>query len=533
MGKKISATDLSAMFGLRHGHPNITKINKIDEDSSGNMYYNGSRIAKYSEIGSGGEGGSGREVELRNSGTYIQWRYVGDLTWIDLVSVASLTGADGTSGNTILSGSGTPAVGTGVAGDFYLDTASMLFYGPKTTVWGTGTSLVGADGTTALDDNVTASDKTWSSSKIDGLLDNKQDNLGFTPEDSADKGVANGYAGLDTNGRLAQNVDANKIVGVLDISNVPAAAIEKLTIVANQTARYALTTASVQNGDTVKQTDTGEMWYVVDDTNLSNATGYAVYTAGSASAVPWTGVTGKPTTLSGYGITDAATSTHNHSGVYEPVFTTLPISKGGTNSGTALSNNRVMKSSGGAVVEAAAITASRALISDANGIPTHSTVTSTELGYLSGVTSAIQTQLGTKLADPMTTRGDIVYRNSSNVTARLALGTNGQVVGSNGTDLVWVTPTSGGTNSRTVSSKTAAYTVTTSDDFIVCDGTFTVTLFAVSGNSGKQIEIKNKGTGVISVKANASELMDDLNSIPLYQYDALRIMCDGTKWHIV
>jgi hypothetical protein len=81
---------------------------------------------------------------------------------------------------------------------------------------------------------------------------------------------------------------------------------------------------------------------------------------------------------------------------------TLPIARGGTNAGTTLNNNRVMQSSASAIVEAAAITASRALISDANGIPTHSTVTSTELGYVSGVTSAIQTQLAAKLSSPLT-----------------------------------------------------------------------------------------------------------------------------------
>jgi hypothetical protein len=76
----------------------------------------------------------------------------------------------------------------------------------------------------------------------------------------------------------------------------------------------------------------------------------------------------------------------------------LPIASGGTNSTTALSNNRMMKSSSDKIVEAAAITASRALISDANGIVTHSTVTDAELAYLSGVTSAIQTQLNAKAA---------------------------------------------------------------------------------------------------------------------------------------
>lgn len=47
-------------------------------------------------------------------------------------------------------------------------------------------------------------------------------------------------------------------------------------------------------------------------------------------------------------------------------------------------------------------TASRAMVTDTNGLPTFSAVTATELGYLSGVTSAIQTQLGTKapIANP-------------------------------------------------------------------------------------------------------------------------------------
>jgi hypothetical protein len=74
----------------------------------------------------------------------------------------------------------------------------------------------------------------------------------------------------------------------------------------------------------------------------------------------------------------------------------VSVANGGTNSATSLNNNRVMKSSSGAVVEAAAITASRALVSDSNGIPTHATTTSTEIGFVSGVTSAIQTQLTAK-----------------------------------------------------------------------------------------------------------------------------------------
>lgn len=43
----------------------------------------------------GGTGVDGREVELRNSGTYIQWRYVGVDSWTDLVSLADITGPTG------------------------------------------------------------------------------------------------------------------------------------------------------------------------------------------------------------------------------------------------------------------------------------------------------------------------------------------------------------------------------------------------------------------------------------------------------
>jgi hypothetical protein len=106
------------------------------------------------------------------------------------------------------------------------------------------------------------------------------------------------------------NLDAAKITtGVFDIARMPPKAIERLVTVANQTARYALTTATVQLGDTVKETDTGLMYIVKDEANLGNANGYEVYTASTASAVPWSGVTSKPTTVSGYGITDAYTKT--------------------------------------------------------------------------------------------------------------------------------------------------------------------------------------------------------------------------------
>jgi hypothetical protein len=51
---------------------------------------------------------------------------------------------------------------------------------------------------------------------------------------------------------------------------------------------------------------------------------------------------------------------------------------------------------------------------------------------------------GSGLTDPMTTRGDIIVRNASNVTARLGIGSSGKVLQSDGTDIAWTTPSAGG-----------------------------------------------------------------------------------------
>lgn len=93
-------------------------------------------------------------------------------------------------------------------------------------------------------------------------------------------------------------LDASKITsGTISIDRLPAGALERLVTVKDQKAMYALTTDTVQLGDTVKRLDTGTMYIVVDTANLSNSKGYMEYTAGSASSVPWSGVTGKPGTF--------------------------------------------------------------------------------------------------------------------------------------------------------------------------------------------------------------------------------------------
>ena len=52
------------------------------------------------KAGGGASGKDGREVELQNNGTAIQWRYVGDSSWTDLVQLSEITGPQGPKGNT-------------------------------------------------------------------------------------------------------------------------------------------------------------------------------------------------------------------------------------------------------------------------------------------------------------------------------------------------------------------------------------------------------------------------------------------------
>ena len=101
-----------------------------------------------------------------------------------------------------------------------------------------------------------------------------------------------------------KTVAASAINGVISIDNIPKSAVERCVVVADDTARFALTTNDVQKGDTVKVTNTNLMYFVVDDTKLNVEEGYESYSAGQASSVPWSGVTGKPAEF-----TPAA---HNH-----------------------------------------------------------------------------------------------------------------------------------------------------------------------------------------------------------------------------
>jgi hypothetical protein len=117
-----------------------------------------------------------------------------------------------------------------------------------------------------------------------------------------------------------------------------------------------------------------------------------------------------------------------------------------------------------AVNKLAAVTVSRVLVSDGSGFISPSSVTATEVGYLSGVTSSIQTQINSALTNPMTTGGDLIYGGASGVPTRLANGTSGQVpMSAGGTSApTWATLPGNATalRSPTIQKFTATGTIT-------------------------------------------------------------------------
>lgn len=96
----------------------------------------------------------------------------------------------------------------------------------------------------------------------------------------------------------ANGVKSDGIVwgnSVIPLKNIPPAALERITVVADDAARLKLTTATVQTGDTVKVTATKKMYFVKDDTKLNSEAGYEEYVAGIvADSVAWDNITGRP-----------------------------------------------------------------------------------------------------------------------------------------------------------------------------------------------------------------------------------------------
>lgn len=192
------------------------------------------------------------------------------------------------------------------------------------------------------------------------------------------------------------SLDASKITsGTISIDRLPQGALERLTVVADDTARFKLTSSAIQKGDTVKVTATGKMYYVVDETKLSSESGYEVYAAGTAASVPWSGVTGKPSTYT--------PSSHKHT---KSQITDFPTSMPANGGNASTVNDHTVNAN---VPSGAKFTDTTYAIAttSANGLMSKDMVTKLN-GIASGATAVTSTTVsnwGFKKTDTNTWRG--------------------------------------------------------------------------------------------------------------------------------
>lgn len=185
----------------------------------------------------------------------------------------TLKGNDSTSDSVTLQGAGATTVTTDEAGNILVTSKDTVYTHPTS--------------------GVKAGDYTKVTVDANGHVTqgtNPTTLAGYGITDAIQKGTKFGDADIT-------GMNASKLTGTIDIARLPHGALERCKIVADDATRFKLTTADVQTGDTVKVTATDKMYFVVDDTKLSTEAGYEIYTAGSATSVPWSGVTGKPSTF--------------------------------------------------------------------------------------------------------------------------------------------------------------------------------------------------------------------------------------------
>ncbi len=151
------------------------------------------------------------------------------------------------------------------------------------------------------------------------------------------------------------------------------------------------------------------------------------------------------------------TAINAFSASYVPLPTVVPLINGGTNNALTPNGNRIMISTGTQIVEAAAITPNRAIISNSSGLPIASTATNTEISYLSGVTSAIQTQLNGKQATIT-----VLPLSKGGTGSNFGAPTNGQLlIGNSGTSLFTLATLTQGSGISIDNSVPGAITIST------------------------------------------------------------------------
>lgn len=297
------------------------------------------------------------------------------------------------------------------------------------------------------------------------------------------------------------------------------------------------------NGGTGQSTyAVGDLLYASTTSALSKladvATGNSLISGGVGVAPSW-GKIGLTTHVSGTlptanGGTNLTTFTSGGA-VYATstsVLTTgtLPATAGGTGNASFAVGDLLYASTTTALSKLADVATGNALISGGVGVaPSYG-----KIGLTTHVSGTLPIANGGTALTTTPTNGQLLIGNGTNYTlATLTQGTGISVTNASGAITI--------ANSNTLfwSSKTAAYTITSSD-FIVfasaASGAYSVTLPTAVGASGKNYIIKkiDNSANVVTVATTSSQTIDGQpNYLLSLQWNGVNVVSDGVNWLIL
>ena len=144
--------------------------------------------------------------------------------------------------------------------------------------------------------------------------------------------------------------------------------------------------------------------------------------------------------------------------------------------------------------------------------------------------SAVRLTVGNTTVNTQVNSTAVVVKS---IVANGSTGSSGQFLTSNGTGIYWSTASGGGGGGEVVSSVSSNTNMAAPTTFYLVSGNVTMTLPTSVGNSGLKFQVKNNGTGTITIDTTSSQTIDgNINMLVTEQNSVIGLIADGSNWNI-